>query len=433
MSASDRLHKPPRVVIAGAGPAAHALATALSTRGADVTIVAPDARRPTENTLCAFADLVPPAVHAERYERTLVAFDDGTVDVDRAYARLDAAALCAADVNVVADRAVSVADDDGGVVLVGDANRYAADVVVDATGAAAVLAAPPAAAARQSAYGLWVRGSDPALAPGTALFMDWRSAGVDDGAPPSFLYALAGHDGRILFEETTLASKAPVDAAILRRRLTARLQRRGARIDDVIAEEHVCFPMGSTPPVPARRAGAPVPFGAALGLVSPLSGYSVARSLGSADVVAETIVDAVASGAAADVAVINAVYDDNERQRRHLATFALQATLSFSQEDSARFFAHFFALPPTQWRGFFDGSDDPAAMRRTMLSLFADVDGGLRVRLMAGALTGSGLAVAADILGLRRRDSGAASLRRTGQASSAPVPVAVPGLTTESR
>lgn len=368
-----------------------ALAHALARRGAVVTIVGPDTRPPA-HTLCAFADQVPAAAVATLYPRTQVAGVDGSVDLDRPYARLDPETLTRTDGLATVNARVTGCTDAGPIT---DRGVVTAGAVVDATGHAPVLVRQARTRpAFQSAYGLVVDGADAELPEGTALFMDWRDHGVDDNGPPSFLYALS-RGGRLLLEETTLASWAPVPRALLKARLERRLQRRGTVIDTIVADEHVEFPMGGGLP---ERGQAVAAFGAALGLVSPISGYSVAQAFAHADVVADAIVGARGAGVTVGDAVLDAVWTREARQRRRLQRFALRAACAFDQRDADRFFATFFALPAPRWRGFLDGTDAVVDVRRTMLALFGAVPGSLRLRLVAGAASADGLAVARDLL-----------------------------------
>ncbi len=379
------------MVIVGRGPAAAALGRALSRRGTAVTLVGPDAGPPA-HTLCAFADQVPAEAVATLFPHTLVAGARGSLDLDRPYARLDPIVLSRAEgVPTLDARVTDIADN----VVATTLGPIAAGAVVDASGPAPVLVRRTSTRpAFQSAFGLIVDGHDAELPEGTALFMDWRDHGVDDGGPPSFLYALS-RGGRLLLEETTLASWAPVPQALLKARLERRLQRRGTVIDTVVDDEVVEFPMGGGLP---GRGQAVAAFGAALGLVSPVSGYSVASSLAHADVVADAIVAARRTGAVVGDAVLDAVWTREARQRRRLQRFALRAACAFSQRDADRFFSTFFALPAERWQGFLDGTDNVVDVRRTMLALFGAVPGSLRLRLVAGAATADGLAVARDLL-----------------------------------
>lgn len=373
-----------RITVVGAGPAAVSLATALQRRGQLVTVRAPGGLKPRGHTLCAFVDQLDEAVIGDRYPRSVVETEAGAVELHRAYARIDdtrgRAAL--AEACTVLDARV-------------DASTVwpKGEVVVDATGHDPVLLRRENAnQAWQSAFGIVVRGTDVHLPPGTALFMDWRSAGVDDGGPPSFLYALSGDDGRLLLEETTLASWSPVPTEMLRKRLETRLRRRGTVIDHVLGDEVVCFPMaGGLPRRGQRVAG----FGASLGLVSPVSGYSVARALALAPVVADAIVAANAD--AVGDAVVDAVWTPEARSLRTLQRFALTAACRFNQREASAFFGAFFALPAPQWRGFLDGTDSVTQARSTMLALFSSSTSSLRLRLMAGAWSRTGVAVATDV------------------------------------
>lgn len=374
-----------RITVVGSGPAAVSLAAALQLRGQLVTVRAPGGLTPRGHTLCAFVDQLDETVTGDRYPRSVVETEAGGIDLQRAYARVD-------DTPGRAALAEACTVLDGRV----DASTVwpMGEVVVDATGHAPVLLRrEDADQAWQSAFGIVVRGTDVHLPPGTALFMDWRSPDVDDGGPPSFLYALSGDDGTLLLEETTLASLSPVPTEILRTRLAARLRRRGTVIDDVLGDEVVCFPMaGGLPRRGQRVAG----FGASLGLVSPVSGYSVARALALAPLVADTIV--AADAAAVGDAVIDAVWTTEARSLRTLQRFALTAACSFNQQEASAFFAAFFALPAPQWRGFLDGTDTVKQARSTMLTLFSTSTLSLRFRLMAGAWSPTGVAVATDML-----------------------------------
>jgi lycopene beta-cyclase len=383
------VHAPPsttrHITIVGGGPAAVALAASLRDRQHRVTLRAPGGLKAPAHTLCAFADQLADASIGTRFPRTLVVTDAGSVDLQRAYARFDDSAARAS-----LSRTCTVIDGrvDGSTPLTGD------DIVVDTTGHAPVLVKQVSVTpAWQSAFGLVIEGRDEDLPPGTALFMDWRDAGVDDGGPPSFLYALSGDDGRLLLEETTLASWAPVPTDLLRTRLRSRLRRRGTVIDRVVGDEVVHFPMGGGVPRRRQRVAA---FGASLGVVSPVSGYSVARTISLVPVVADALVGADAAGAGD--AVIDAVWTPGARSLRTLQRFALTAACQFNQHDAGAFFGDFFALPTPQWRGFLDGTDDVERARATMLALFSSSTASLRVRLMAGALTSNGLAVATDII-----------------------------------
>jgi len=390
---ADRPLQTIRAVIVGVGPAAAGLARACVAIGVEATLIAPTNEAP-KHTLCAFADTVEPRFVAATFARALVATDEGVADIGRPYVRLDNAALMQAPAAQRVHGRVRALDD-GAVVL--DEGRHvlaAHDAVVDASGHAPVLVQRAARApAWQSAYGVFVRGYDRELPPGTALFMDWRDHGVEDGGPPSFLYALAERDGSLLLEETTLASWAPVAPDMLRARLMRRLQRRGTVVHDVLGEEQVCFPMGGGLPIRGQRVAA---FGAALGVTSPISGYSVAASLARADAVARAIASGPSAGAGD--AVLDAVWTRDALSVRSLQRFGLAAAASFSRAAASSFFSRFFTLPPADWRSYLDGDVTAPAARATMLALFRDAPMSLRARLMRGAASVDAFAVVRDAL-----------------------------------
>ncbi|HEY1100054.1 MAG TPA: lycopene cyclase family protein, partial [Myxococcota bacterium] len=339
------------------------------------------------NTLCAFADQLPAPFVGRRYPRSVVVTSAGTVDLQRATARLDADALAAeagSFSDVVVDRVIGLGDA-GRLLRLGGGSRDVG-VVVDASGHRPVLIARTATSSPiQSAFGLVVRGVDAELPAGTALFMDWRDHGVDDGGPPSFLYALSDDDGTLLLEETTLASSPAVPANVLERRLLERLRRRGTRIDDIIATEHVAFPMAAG--LPAERQDV-VAFGVAAGLVQPISGYSIARSAAAAPGVADVVVAGLAAGhapeqIAADVDA--ALWPAAARQQRALLRHGLDMLCGFDAADADAFFTAFFALPTSSWRPFLDGSGDLATTQTTMWNLFQQSPRRIRRRLAVGA------------------------------------------------
>ena len=374
-------------LVVGGGPAGAALVIALSRRGLRSTVVDPRGLSASPNTICAFFDQLPGEYVAEQFARTIVVTADGELDLDRPYARLDGAALALSakqHATIVVD---AIAGHQEGRRVQTRSAWIDASVVVDASGHRPVLIAqsPSKSSAMQSAFGLLVHGRDKALAPGTALFMDWRPSGVDDGGPPSFLYALASDDGRLLLEETTLAANVVVAPDLLERRLEERLRRRGTRIDEIIDEEVVAFPMESGLPVAGQDV---VAFGAAAGFVQPISGYSVARSFAQAPVVADIIADGLLAGQAPSViaaAVAAKSSSSSLLQLRALQGHGLAALCAFDVADCNAFFQAFFELPTDRWRGFLDGTSTLAQAQRTMWQLFREGSPRMRAQLATGA------------------------------------------------
>src|SRR3954453_16148886 len=134
-------------------------------------------------------------------------------------------------------------------------------------------------AAEQTAYGLVVDEgvAAPLVAPGEALFMDWRQEHGRPGAAwPTFLYAVPLGGGRVLLEEPSLARRPGLPLSELRERLRARLAHRGVHPPADAGEERVRFPVEG--PIGTTLAPGPA-FGAAGALVHPATGFSVATAL----------------------------------------------------------------------------------------------------------------------------------------------------------
>jgi lycopene beta-cyclase len=397
------------VVLAGKGPSAWALAQALVERRHRPLLVAPNEPARVPPTLCAFVDELPTAVlrsaAGDVFSRTVVHTGAGLLDLQRPYVRLDFRAFQAALSGAVDERAariVSVKADGRGVTL-DDGTNLSARYVVDATGHAPALVRRGVRTRRnveQAAFGLWVDGTDDELSPGTALFMDWRSpygdSDVDDGGPPSFLYALSFRDGRLLLEETSLASSPAVSFDVLERRLRARLKRRGTRITRERGIERVLFPMVGALPLPAQPTAA---FGAALGLVQPVTGYSVARSFRAAGLVAGLLSEALAQQVEPTTAadkILAAVWTPEARARRRLQLFGLDALCAFDANAARAFFTAFFAQPAPVWRDFLSGALPAEEQRRAMWRLFSAVPSSVRWQLLRGATSPVAPAVLAD-------------------------------------
>lgn len=276
-------------------------------------------------------------------------------------------------------------------VTLDDGRRIEARAVVDATGTGVLTPKKrQRVRAAQTAWGVFVRGHDPGLAPGDALWMDWSPADDDaaDGGPPSFLYALAGDDGTILFEETSLAARPAMSSAMLRARLWHRLQRRRTHVDEVLGTEEVWIPLDSQRPAPSLVAA----VGAAAGLVHPMTGYSVAHALAAAPDIAQVLADGLESNKsarsiAADVDAL--LWSPAAIRRRSLQDLGMKTLLSLDAAGIDAFFHQVFALPLVQWRAFLDGDVDPQVLESSMLRFFRAATPSTRWHL-ARAVFGTG-------------------------------------------
>ncbi len=408
------------MLVVGGGPAGRALAGACAAAGLRTALVDPAPDRAWPATYgCWAAELppgLPPSVVAARATGTAVAgrvhrtgWDYAVLDVPALRAHLDAGL---AGVEVLGGRAGP-----GGVVLAGgaaaahrpadgarpdvgdpppgaaragagriDAGRIDAAVVVDAGGHRQPLATRAArgVAAAQTAWGVVVDEATaaPLVAPGEALFMDWRPDHGEPG-PPTFLYGIPLGDGTVLLEETSLARRPGLPLPVLRRRLAARLARHGVVPPAGARTERVWFPLDS----PRHRAPGVLGFGAAAPLVHPASGFSLAAALRLAPAVAAALAAHLPGDPDAALAAARAtVWSPAARVVHRFRRIGLEALLRMPPEQVPAFFDVFFGLPEPQRWAYLTGHSDLRGTVTTMTGLFTAAGWGLRARLIAPAL-----------------------------------------------
>ena len=280
-------------------------------------------------------------------------------------------------------------DPNGVTIDLGGSERRAA-VVLDATGAprSVLGAASRRGAAEQTAVGVLVD-ADAArdlVAPGSALFMDWRPHHGEPGWP-TFLYAVPVTSGQVLLEETSLARRPGLELSVLRRRLHARLAYHRIAVPPG-EEERVRFPVDRPLPTPGDWRRPVVPFGAASPLVHPATGYSVATALRLAPRVATAVHDALQRGGAtaAGTAAWQAVWSPAALAVHALRRRSLESLLRFPSELVPGFFDVFFALPQRHRWAYLTGREDVQGSAAAMGALFAASPWWLRRRLVLGAL-----------------------------------------------
>lgn len=431
------------VLVLGAGPAGLAIAGALTRRGLRVGVVAPDlapdaagAPPSWRATYCAWLDELQDIGHADLVDQVwpgavarcgLAA--DGTPrvhDLPRAYARVDKARL-AARLHAGADGVawirgtvvIATHTDTTTTLTLADGSTHAAALVVDAAGHRPALLAAPAtpAPALQTAVGRVLTLDRSPWPTDRAVLMDYDPVGgygppgsgppesgpaegtAAESGPPTFLYVLPLADGRVFVEETCLAARPAVPAALLAARLDQRLTRLGLPTTSAEPDEWVSIPMGGALPHDPRVLG----FGAAAGMIHPASGYLLPRALGAADRVAtEVAVTLAARGGTPARAVASgweALWPRDRRQRRALYRFGLEALLAMDPSSTRAFFDHFFRLPPASWSGYLSDTLPAAELRVVMLTLFGRVPLPLKWRLAQAGFGAEGWALARSTFG----------------------------------
>ncbi|MGQ0573945.1 MAG: lycopene cyclase family protein [Pseudonocardia sp.] len=414
------------VLVVGGGPAGRALAAATARCGLRTTLLDPAPDQPWRALYGAWsadlpADLPERVVAARARGRAITT---GEHDLGWEYAVLDVPALrahlddemAAAGVRVRAGRALPVDGDDrrrgtrdrarggdrrswtGGRAQGGPASRNgdhgtacvalagaasaSARVVVDAGGRWQPLSAhrPGRLPAEQTAVGLVVDEAvaTPLVAPGEALFMDWRR---DHGEPgwPTFLYAIPLGGGRVLLEETSLARRPGLPLPVLRRRLLARLARHGIVPPADADEDRVHFPVD-----PPRHPG--LGFGAAAPFVHPATGFSVAASLRLAPALARALAAHAGSPTDAVAAARRVLWPPAARVVHALRHVGLEALLRMPPEQVPGFFAVFFDLPERHRWAYLTGRADLPGLAVAMAALYRRADWPLRRRLVGPAV-----------------------------------------------
>ncbi|OZM78273.1 lycopene cyclase family protein [Pseudonocardia sp. MH-G8] len=386
----------PDALVVGGGPAGRALAAALAARGLRTVLLDPAPDAPWRATYGCWADELPAglpgAVVAARAAGRAIAHTEHRLGWD--YAVLDVPALRAhldttlerAGAQVRTGRAAGPVG--AGAVRLADGTVLRAAVVVDAGGHRQPLRRGPArdrVAAQQTAAGVVVDVTTAAalVAPGEALFMDWRPDHGDTGHAPTFLYAVPLGGDAVLLEETSLARRPGLPIPVLRRRLHARLAHHGIAPPADAIRETVRFPVDS----PRHRTRGVVGFGAAAPLVHPASGFSVAAALGLAPAVADAVADHLPAGPAAALAAARAVvWPRGSRAVHRFRRIGLEALLRMPPAEVPAFFEVFLGLPPRHRWTYLTGRADVAGTAATMCALFARADWRLRARLVAPAL-----------------------------------------------
>jgi len=393
---------PTDALIVGAGPAALALAAELRARHHSVRIVAPHAPQAFPATYGAWLDDLPAwaqACAAHVWTDVRVYTGPQPTPLLRPYALLDNTRF----LHALLDRAGPLTwtvgtvthaapGPDGWTVHTREGHVLSARFVVDAAGHAGSLCRPrhPGGAALQTAFGLTARFERPPCAPGAMVWMDYR-APHGPGETPTFLYAMHLGGDTYFVEETSLIARPAPTRAALRARLHERLRAQGTPPGEILREEWVAFPMNTAAPNPHG----PLAFGAAGGMVHPVSGFQVAGALRAAPLVAHAAAGALRAGRDPHAAAWAALWPPERRTAREVHLLGVQALLNLPSGQLAPFFRAFFALPPAAWHAFLDPDTPPGALARTMLHLFATLPNRTRLPLARAALAAPGVSARA--------------------------------------
>ena len=397
------------VLVVGAGPAALAIAAALAERGVQVQGLAPtDPESPWPNTYGIWgpevdalglqhllehrwshtgshfgADLsAPPLSHGIDYGL-----------FDRALLQKHWLEPCH-QAGVIWHRGEAVAVEHrshDSIVRCADGRELRTRLVVDASGHQAVFVKRPdeGAVAGQAAYGVVGTFSQPPVATGEFVLMDFRCDHLSEAerriGPPTFLYAMDFGGGVFFVEETSLALAPPVPYAVLKDRLHRRLAHRGVVLQHMQHEEYCLFPMNLPLPNLSQQV---VGFGGAASMVHPASGYMVGSLLRRAPALAEAIASGLNDPACASNAPLlarhawSALWPPELLRKHALYRFGLEKLMRYPEDQLRAFFTTFFNLPTQQWYGFLTNTLSLPQLIAAMLRLFAVAPWSVRWGLM---------------------------------------------------
>lgn len=371
------------LAVVGAGPAGRALAHRGALAGLSVALIDPDPHRQWRATYAAFTDELPDWLDASAVAASADEFTVYTPQrrrIARGYTVLSAPRLQESlrlDGVVVIEQAATALQSDS--VTLADGGRVVARAVVDSRGAAAPV---DPGAPRQTAFGVFVADADrpdpdrsdgaAADAAGEMVVMDWRPASGTHptSGPPSFSYRIAVGDGRRLLEETCVAGAPAVPVDVLAGLGEIRC---GQTVPDAVVER-VDFPLYTATRPWRERSGRPTGFGAAGGLMNPVTGYSVAAALRWADRLVAAVLGRRDLRATLWPARARWVY--------RLRLLGLAVLLELGPRDTVILFDAFFRLDVAGQRAFLSRRDDLTGMLRAMALVFARLPWRLRWRLL---------------------------------------------------
>lgn len=414
----------PELWIVGAGPAALLLADACVEQGIALGLLAPDLRGPWRPNYGLWLDdaeaLGVNGYVGHRWAHAKLRFAAGPRVLERGYGLLDDRRLqlellarCeAGGARLLEGRLAAIEhDDEGGTLVCASGERLRGRLIVDATGHGSpwIASEHGPAPAHQVAWGeLWeVEGGG--LDPDSMAFMDWSSTGPeerDEPLPPTFLYAMPLGDNRLFVEETILAAHLqglPTDYfGALESRLHRRLDRMGLRRIGAgpIEVERCVIPMGGPLPRGDQRT---LGYGGAAAMVHPATGYMLTNVLRRRQRVAAAIAKELehwVGPGQPSRRIWRAIWPADEVRAWRLYGFGMGILANLDRAGIDRFFAEFFALPESRWRGFVSASSPTPELMATMLRYFGAAPPAIRRRLALAMLGREGLRMARGFGGL---------------------------------
>ncbi|KAJ6986094.1 hypothetical protein NC653_023879 [Populus alba x Populus x berolinensis] len=180
------------------------------------------------------------------------------------------------------------------------------------------------------------------------VLMDWRDSHMgnepylraNNSKIPTFLYAMPFDSNLVFLEETSLVSRPSLSYMEVKNRMVARLRHLGR-------------------------------------VVHPSTGYTVARTMALAPILADAIVECLGStrmirGRPLHHRVWNGLWPLERRCTREFYSFGMETLLKLDLNGTRRFFDAFFDLDPYYWQGFLSSRLSLRELLFLSLSLFSN-------------------------------------------------------------
>ncbi|KAI9121602.1 hypothetical protein K1719_008635 [Acacia pycnantha] len=397
------------LAVVGGGPAGLAVAQQVSEAGLSVCAIDPNPRLIWPNNYGVWVDEFEAMDLLDCLDTTwsgaVVFVDEQTKkDLGRPYGRVNRKQLKSKMLQKCISNGVKfhqakvskvIHEESKSVLICNDGVTVQAAVVLDATGFSRCLVQydKPYNPGYQVAYGILAEVDEHPFDVDKMVFMDWRDSHLDGNVElkernrriPTFLYAMPFSSTRIFLEETSLVARPGLQMADIQERMVARLKHLGIRVKSIEEDEHCVIPMGGPLPVLPQRV---VGIGGTAGMVHPSTGYMVARTLATAPIVANTIVQCLGSarglsGPELSAQVWRDLWPIQRRRQREFFCFGMDILLKLDLPGTRRFFDAFFDLEPRYWHGFLSSRLFLPELIFFGLSLFSHASNTSRVEIMA--------------------------------------------------
>ncbi|OAY65741.1 lycopene beta cyclase, chloroplastic [Ananas comosus] len=397
------------LAVVGSGPAGLAVAQQVSKAGLSVCAIDPSPKLIWPNNYGVWVDEFEAMDLLDCLDATwpgaVVCIDDRNKKLlDRPYGRVNRKQLKSKMMQKCVSHGVRfhqakvvkvIHEESKSVLICNDGVTVEAAVVLDATGFSRSLVQydKPYNPGYQVAYGILAEVEEHPFDLDKMLFMDWRDSHLASGSElkrrneriPTFLYAMPFSSTRIFLEETSLVARPGLAMEDIQERMVARLRHLGIKVKSIEEDERCVIPMGGPLPLlPQRVLG----IGGTAGMVHPSTGYMVARTLATAPIVANSIVQYLGSarsltGNELSEAVWKDLWPIERRRQREFFCFGMDILLKLDLQGTRRFFDAFFDLEPYYWHGFLSSRLFLPELVIFGLALFSHASNTSRLEIMA--------------------------------------------------